>query len=107
MDILRKGKLQIRWRSCKKGGGQMSQNLVCFGGLVMQMMQGFWRSIVVCVGGGKQGDFQFGSRKVVLSGELMMQMRQVLFWWEVTESIIGKEKIKYYQRNLSSLGRCL
>ena len=40
----------------------------------------------MCVGGGKQGDFQFGSRKVVLSGELMMQVRQVLVWWQVTES---------------------
>ena len=40
----------------------------------------------MCAGGGKQGDFQFGSRKVVLSGELMMQVRQVLVWWQVTES---------------------
>ena len=45
------------------------------------------------VGGGQQGVFQgrgafnFGSRKIVLSGELMMQVRQVLVWWQVTESL--------------------
>ena len=42
MDILRKGKLEIGLgRAAERGGGQMSQNFVYFGGLVMQMMQGF------------------------------------------------------------------
>ena len=41
MHNLRKGKLEIRWATAKRGAGQMSQNLVYFGGLVMQMMQGF------------------------------------------------------------------
>ena len=36
-----KGKLEIRLgRAAKRGGHQMSQNLLYFGGLVMQMMQG-------------------------------------------------------------------
>ena len=38
------------------------------------------RSVIVCGQGG------FGSRKVALPGELMMQVRQVLVWWQVMES---------------------
>ena len=40
MVFLRKGKLEIGWGRAAKRGHQRSRNLLYFGGLVMQMMQG-------------------------------------------------------------------